>query len=160
MISYTSTGPYWIAWLSGLCDLLDYAAYWIAWLTGLRGLLDCVAYWIAWLNGLCGLLDLKNDFYSSKTYFATKVSQIYKCWRVLLLSIAFFIRHSLLYSMLDVVYLANIQLYGIKKNFSGKKVSKTNKRGLWVGGWVGGGGGGEDGIRTSWGGKNRKLSTP
>ena len=37
------------------------------------------AKWIMWLSGLCGLVDLKNVFYSSKTYYAKKVSKIYKC---------------------------------------------------------------------------------
>ena len=51
-------------------------------------------------------MDLKNDFYSLKTYFAKKVSKIYKSIRVFLLSIALFIRDLPLYCALDFVYLA------------------------------------------------------
>ena len=46
-----------------------------------------------------------------------------------LVHIVFFTPASLHYSMLDVVYPENIQLYGIKKNFTGKKTLKSNKRG-------------------------------
>ena len=38
----------------------------------------------------------------------------------------FFVRDSLPYRTLDVVYLANIQFYGIKKDFTRKKFSQTN----------------------------------
>ena len=68
--------------------------------------------WIMWLSGS------KNGFYSSKTYFAKKVSKIYKCIWMFYFQSPFFIHNSLLYCTLDVVYLANIQFYDIKKKMS------------------------------------------
>ena len=53
----------------------------------------------------------------------------------------FFIRDLLLCCTLNVVYLANIQFCGKKKNFIGNKFSKNIKRSGWIKN-VGGGGGG------------------